>query len=77
MKLIGDADFIWFLSNSIERDKHLSSLSGLKERVVITPNAVEFERLYDQMFDNKCDKRIAEIAFFDKNINTFGPIDST
>lgn len=43
--LVGDADFLWYLSNSEKKEDLLSRLKECRHRVVLTPNVVEFSRL--------------------------------
>ena len=42
LKIVGDADFLYFLNNSEVLRDYVSKLAS---RVVLTPNKVEFERL--------------------------------
>lgn len=47
LALIGDADFLFFLSQSADLVK---SIRNIAQRVVLTPNVREFERLYEFLF---------------------------
>ena len=42
MSLVGDADFLWFLSNSERKAELQEQLKAFKHRALITPNVVEF-----------------------------------
>lgn len=42
MTLVGDADFLWFLSDSPNKHKLIEKVKQLKHRAVLSPNIVEF-----------------------------------
>jgi len=42
MKVVGDADFLYFLNNSKQLRE---SVMHMSQRVILTPNRVEFQRL--------------------------------
>lgn len=42
IKLVGDGDFLWFLSDSKNKDRLVNLTKEFKSRAVLTPNKVEF-----------------------------------
>ena len=50
LSVIGDADFLWYLSNSSLRKNSLEIVKKFKHRIVLTPNNIEFERLHNCVF---------------------------
>jgi NAD(P)H-hydrate repair Nnr-like enzyme with NAD(P)H-hydrate dehydratase domain len=45
MSLVGDADFLWFLSNSLQASEFTEKVKLIQHRAILTPNIVEFDRL--------------------------------
>ncbi len=48
--MIGDADFLWFLSVSDQRNELTDIIKNIGSRAILTPNVVEFERLYKHIY---------------------------
>jgi len=42
INLVGDADFNWFLSNSGSKKHFILEIKEMSNRVVLTPNLIEF-----------------------------------
>lgn len=51
--LVGDADFLWYLTNSQRKEDIIQEVSKLRQRAILTPNVVEFSRFYNEKFDVK------------------------
>jgi len=56
--VVGDADFLWFLSNSCEKEALIEYASKLKSKIILTPNVVEFKRLYGEEFDVQAQNKL-------------------
>ena len=50
LSLVGDADFLWFLSVSEMRHEFTENIKKLGNRAILTPNVIEFDRLSKHIY---------------------------
>jgi NAD(P)H-hydrate repair Nnr-like enzyme with NAD(P)H-hydrate dehydratase domain len=50
LSLVGDADFLWFLSVSEMRQEFTEQIKKLGNRAILTPNVIEFDRLSKHIY---------------------------
>jgi ATP-dependent NAD(P)H-hydrate dehydratase len=74
VNLVGDADFLWYLSNSKKSAALLEQVKKMGKRAILTPNKVEFDRLWKSQFEQEEMSMSIddEMEFFKENKNTFG-----
>lgn len=81
LKLVGDGDFLWYLSESKNKDKILNLTREFKSKAILTPNKVEFKRLIESVFGKERDDfdvdADEEAKFFEKHKNSYGKLDQS
>ena len=50
LSLVGDADFLWYLSVSEKRHEFTENIKKLGNRAILTPNVIEFDRLSKHIY---------------------------